>query len=59
MGGSDSDFDIKIRIQSVHLFLLLCSDAQCVYVLDHLGANAALWCSTVAGNSFCKAETLP
>jgi hypothetical protein len=43
MGGSGSDFDIKIRIQSVHLFLSLCSDAQCVYVrvLDHVGANAA------------------
>jgi len=24
------------------LFLPLCSDAQCVYVLDHLGANAAV-----------------
>jgi len=58
IGGSGSDFDIKIQIQSVHLFLSLCSDTQCVYVLDHLGANAAVWCSTVAGNSFCNAETL-
>jgi hypothetical protein len=42
MGGSGSDFDIKIRIETVHLFLSLSSEAQCVYVLDHLGANAAV-----------------